>query len=209
MAEDDAAARVRADDLPSSSELVRGWLDSAHWTPEGEQLGAVADGFDEVGPQEEEFDEDGIIQEIAEYTRLMVGSSAYRVLLACVRAEASLAQDDTMNNIRETMTSALSPIWRRISRQRPPDVCMATFAVNWEPLTFLVEQGYTESPEDAISNAVTVTGSSVDAQATTVAQYLAQTWPGIGLDVLSKLQDLLKSHASVQGAPKLYAFFFP
>ncbi|KLU82357.1 hypothetical protein MAPG_01429 [Magnaporthiopsis poae ATCC 64411] len=199
MAENDATARVRADDLPSSSDLVRGWLDDAHGIPDGEQFGVVVDGLDEVDQQEEEFDEDGIIQEIAEYTRLMVGSHAYRFLLANVRAEASLAQDGTMNKIRDTMTSALSPIWRRISRQRPPDVCMATFVVNWEPFTFLEEQGYAEPPEDAISNAVTVTGSSVDAQATTVAQYLAQTWPGIGLDVLSKIQDLLKGHSSVQG----------
>lgn len=206
MAEDDAATGARADNLPSSSDLVRGWLDGAHGTPDGEQLGAAADGCDEVDPQEEEFDEDGIIQEIAEYTRLMVGSDAYRFLLANVRAEASLAQDDTMNKIRETMTSALSPIWRSIRRQRPPDVCKATFAVNWEPFTFLGEQGYTEPPEDAISSAVTVTGSSVDAQATTVAHYLAQTWPDVGLDVLGKIQGLLRGHASVQGASGLDAF---
>ncbi|KAL8382179.1 hypothetical protein RB595_006117 [Gaeumannomyces hyphopodioides] len=189
-------ARPGADSLPSSLDLVRGWLDGAHGTPDSEQPGSPAGDLEEADPHGD-FDEDGIIQEVAEYTRLMIGSDAYRSFLASARAEASLGQDDTMNEIRETMNLALSPVFRSISRRRPPEICEAAFTVNWEPFTFLAEQGYAEPPGDAISSAITVTGSSVDAQATTVAQYLAQTWPSIGLDVLAKIQDLVRGHAAV------------
>ncbi|KAL8314645.1 hypothetical protein RB597_007099 [Gaeumannomyces tritici] len=197
MQEDDVV-RPRADDMPSSLDLVRGWLDGAHGAPDSGQPGPPVDDLDNVDPHED-FDEDGIIQEVAEYTRLVIGSDAYRSFLASVRAEASLDQGDTMNEIRESITCAFPPFWRSMSRHRPPEACEAALAVNWDPFTFLKEQGYAEPPEDALSSAITVTGSSVDAQATTVAQYLAQTWPCVGLDVLAKIQDLVRGHAAVQG----------
>ncbi|KAL8347836.1 hypothetical protein RB601_002860 [Gaeumannomyces tritici] len=196
--EEDDVVRPRADDMPSSLDLVRGWLDGAHGAPDSGQPGPPVDDLDNVDLHED-FDEDGIIQEVAEYTRLVIGSDAYRSFLASVRAEASLDQGDTMNEIRESITCAFPPFWRSMSRHRPPEACEAALAVNWDPFTFLKEQGYAEPPEDALSSAITVTGSSVDAQATTVAQYLAQTWPCVGLDVLAKIQDLVRGHAAVQG----------
>jgi hypothetical protein len=46
------------------------------------------------------------------------------------------------------------------------------------------KQRYTESPEVALERAITLTGSVNNAQAVTTREYLSQTWPATGIQVM-------------------------
>ena len=46
------------------------------------------------------------------------------------------------------------------------------------------DQGYAETVDHAIKDAITITGSLEDAQALTTEQYLMQTWPYSGADII-------------------------
>lgn len=66
-----------------------------------------------------------------------------------------------------------------------------SFEMEWDLPSFIEEQRYTEKrPEDAISRAITLTGSSQDCQATTTGQYLSQNWPLTGSHMMELIQRL-------------------
>lgn len=70
--------------------------------------------------------------------------------------------------------------------------------VSWDPVAFLREEEYIEKPEDAIERAITLTGSTVSAQALTCGGYLRQTWPSTRDQILDLIKSLVagKSRAS-------------
>ncbi|KAJ5548251.1 hypothetical protein N7513_005485 [Penicillium frequentans] len=65
------------------------------------------------------------------------------------------------------------------------------FRMDWDPITFLQEQQYSESPEIAIGQAIVLTGSTVMAQAVTCYEYLHKTWPCSGVKILKLIQELV------------------
>ncbi|KAJ5525503.1 hypothetical protein N7494_012153 [Penicillium frequentans] len=64
--------------------------------------------------------------------------------------------------------------------------------MDWDPVTFLQEQQYLESPEIAIGQAIVLTGSAVMVQALTCSEYLQQTWPSSGMKILELIQELIR-----------------
>jgi hypothetical protein len=64
----------------------------------------------------------------------------------------------------------------------------AHYVISWKPLKFLREQSYQKGRKQAIGEIITVTGSAIDAQAMTCAQYMNQTWPLSGVETLGALQ---------------------
>jgi hypothetical protein len=127
------------------------------------------------------------------YRDLISTSSTYEWLLARLHREVALSrqQPDLMEVIREAITSKLqSP--GKISRYRSSEALRFTFEVEWDPVAFVKEQRYEEEPGDAIGRAITITGSAVDAQATTCAEYLRQTWPVVGKHTLQLVKNVVR-----------------
>lgn len=103
-----------------------------------------------------------------------------------------------MGEIRNAILDAL-PSSPKISRRKPAETFNVSFMVSWDPVAFLREEEYTEKPEDAIERAITLTGSTVSAQALTCGGYLRQTWPSTGEHILDLIKSLVSGKSRASG----------
>ncbi|KAF5642374.1 hypothetical protein F52700_3170 [Fusarium sp. NRRL 52700] len=112
------------------------------------------------------------------YEETTLNTVAFKWLLDRLQKELLLTpmEPETMQTIGETIVSAL-PLARRISRKAQPRTYRATFELEWDVFDFFRTQGYDGPPQNIIEGVITLTGCCPDAQATTCAQYLLQTWP--------------------------------
>jgi hypothetical protein len=107
----------------------------------------------------------------------LINLPAYKWLLSSVQKVLYLTvPDGTPVGIREVILEYLPKVRWSDTPQRHS----LTFSAKWDPCSFLDEQEYPENPEVALERAFTISGSTTDAQAVTVAEYLRQTWPAMG-----------------------------
>jgi hypothetical protein len=132
--------------------------------------------------------------ESGSYRDFIMNSSAYSWLVATLQRETILirANPDLMKKIEEKILSAL-PSAHKVSMKARPQTYKVTFELEWDPLSFVKEQKYRESPEQALQNAITLTGGENDAQAVTASEYLFQTWPATGRHVMRLVTDVVRS----------------
>lgn len=71
----------------------------------------------------------------------------------------------------------------------------SSFNVDWKVKEFLIEQ-FRRVHEKPLGSVITLTGSALCAQATTVQQYLLRHWPETGARFLTCLESLLESGKS-------------
>lgn len=167
-------------------------------------------GSDIVGADEEPEEKKGRVngremrtRGLKSYRGLLADNPAFQSLLANVERECLLASQQpnamemTKRSILDFLSQQLSP-----SRYRSAEDCNMTFRIEWDPKVFIRYQKYSERPEDAIEKAITVTGSITDAQALTCRQYLCQTWPSTGLDILQLVKDIVRSEDDFQRSCK-------
>jgi len=95
---------------------------------------------------------------------------------------------DLMEDIRRKVLCALPSSDHKVSNK-------ATFELDWDPLSFVKEQQYTESPGKALERAITYTGSVNNAQAIATGEYLSQTWPATGKKVMRLVTDAIRNTA--------------
>lgn len=128
------------------------------------------------------------------YRDFIVRTPAYSWLIASLQREATLtrAAPDLMENIKEEVLGALSSP-HRVSRNALSQQYKATFELAWDPLSFVREQQYTETPEEALESAITLTGAANDAQAMTTREYLCQTWPATGKHLMQLVTDVVRN----------------
>ncbi|KAF4988794.1 hypothetical protein FDECE_14918 [Fusarium decemcellulare] len=133
------------------------------------------------------------ILHLRKYRELVSNSFGYEWLLRSLEREIMLerAPVDAMQNIRHQILDAI-PGSHRISRHRPPRVYTVVYYVGWDIVRFLAEQEYTETDDEALGKAITLTGSVRSAQAMSCQEYLAQTWPLTGPSLLQLIQDLVR-----------------
>lgn len=142
--------------------------------------------------ESEHGDEETNSTELPAYRNFIFETPAYEWLLASLRREFHLlAEPNLMRAIRQEIIRVL-PRSRKVSRMKSTEIYKVTFQVAWDPLTFIKEQGYKEEPDEAISLAITLTGSVKDAQALTCAQYLCQTWPISGNHIILLVQEVIR-----------------
>lgn len=145
---------------------------------------------DDIVPiiQEEEDNLPGL----AIYRNIIYNSPTYTCLLDNIRRECMFApaEPDIIGKIRRSILSSL-PTSPRISRQKPAEIFDVSFRIPWDPRGFLIEQEYMESLEEAIEKVITLTGSTESVQALTCGDYMRQTWPSTGKDVLKLLKVLV------------------
>jgi hypothetical protein len=130
------------------------------------------------------------------YHDFIVESPAYTWLVASLQREAILtrATPDLMEGIREKILCA-SPSLQKVSRKTPSQEYRGTFELDWDPLSFVKEQQYTESPDEALERAITLTGSANNVQALTAGEYLSQTWAATGKYVMRLVTNVLRNTA--------------
>lgn len=143
-------------------------------------------------------DQEGSLESLdSEYLKLILASPAYQWLLAALRREVVLNLEDaaSMVAIRKAIAFPRPP---RISAKRSVEIFSLTFHIPWDPKQFVKDQNYQEKPEDAICDAITLTGTAKNAQALTTAQYLEQTWPTTGQQILQLIRAIVASEPHEQ-----------
>lgn len=130
------------------------------------------------------------------YRDFIVKTPAYSWLVTSVQREATLtrATPDIMEDIREKILRSW-PSFYKVSRRASSQEYKATFELDWDPLSFVKEQQYAESPDEALERAITLTGSVNNAQAMTTGEYLSQTWPATGKHVMRLVTDVVRNTA--------------
>ncbi|VUC36652.1 unnamed protein product [Clonostachys rosea] len=126
------------------------------------------------------------------YQEFIPSTEAFKWLLARVQKEFHLVPTgpNTIQSIGRKIMSSL-PSARKISKRASTQSCSARFELQWNAFQFFEKQEYSDRPDKVLEGIITVTGSSLDAQAATCAQYTHQTWPLTGETTLQLLKDVL------------------
>lgn len=153
-----------------------------------------------VGVSEDEIDQhEAVTQpELSLYKQTILDSPAYQWLVDSLFRESSFHWDDTQPRIlvevRQKIVDELPT--GVISRKREPNNHKVTFQLSWRALQDRLQ--YERSirnvgPRDALFTSIVFTGSSDhEIQATTVEQYLVQTWGTGGTQLLLVLHGLME-----------------
>lgn len=154
-------------------------------------------------------DEDDIApQEIAKYRNIITGSAQYSWLLADMRRLCILtpgSPEDLMEKVRDTVRTVL-PRNIPISRHDPMPGCQVTFEIPWDPRGFWEKEKFREKISRGLENAITITGSAEDAQATTAGEYLTQTWPVTAKHAMKLVRKLVNGLEIPSTASESYTF---
>ena len=142
------------------------------------------------------------LDSVDKYRGFVAKTSAYSWLLLNMGRDSAQAfqEPDLLKTIHDEIWRYL-PDLPRISIRRPPIAESLIFRLEWNPISFILEQGYSEDPGVAIQRAITLTGSPTDAQALSCLEYLNQTWPSSGKNVACLLHKLMRAEngEEVQG----------
>ncbi|KAL3451157.1 hypothetical protein BJX65DRAFT_235059 [Aspergillus insuetus] len=135
------------------------------------------------------------LPELPVYRELIISSPAYKWLLAGIRKILYLSPpQDKPAGIGQAILEYLPKSrWSDI-----PQRYSLIFTARWDLRSFLQGQEYPGDPQTALERAITITGSTIDAQATTAAQYLKQTWPSTGHYFLQIMQDFVRTKSDSQ-----------
>lgn len=101
------------------------------------------------------------------------------------------ARRQIRNVVIKTLRDVRSKNILSMSETQPIKPQRIALEIDWDPKSFVVEQQYDLTPEDAIANAITVTGSPKDCQALTTSQYLTQTWASTGDSMIRLIRCVL------------------
>jgi hypothetical protein len=170
--------------------MARWMLDSAE---DGATALAIPDLACPSDHSEPDSEHNAALPEIQAYRDIIQSAPSYAKLLVDLRREMTIqpSNPDVMAAMRNRVIAML-PQSRRISRRGPPETFCMTFNVDWDPLAFVRQQEYEQAAETAIRDAIVVTGGIVTAQATTCVEYLQQTWPSIGEQILDLIGKALR-----------------
>ncbi|KAK8131610.1 hypothetical protein PG984_008048 [Apiospora sp. TS-2023a] len=113
------------------------------------------------------------------------------------------ADPDIMTRINQEIMGTL-PRPLRVTRRASSETYKVSFYVEWDPHSFLDQQICQEEPGDTFANALTLTGSTDNAQAVSCAEYLCETWPLTGPVLL----ELMKITARDQSGSEHTAEFY-
>ncbi|KAF4497030.1 hypothetical protein FAGAP_6789 [Fusarium agapanthi] len=135
------------------------------------------------------------LSQMPKYRQFIQGSNAYRWLLAKIgqhrqlTCEKPISMDKIGASIREDLRSHISQ--RKISRSQAPVWFEMIYILGWDPMRLMRHAGISSDFAKALPNILCLTGSWNEAQATTVAEYMEQTWPQSGGDIITLLQEIL------------------
>lgn len=168
-----------------------------HLALEGLDIDSADDSDDGDDDGDDDDDDDSSLEAnlpgFEAYKSLVRSDPSYGKLISDIFRECIVMSTlpNTLEEISNTITRIL-PASPRISRKIPPERFTMRFQVDWDPVTFLHEQQYSESPDIAIGQAIALTGSTVTVQALRCSEYLQQTWPSSGVNILKLIQEKVR-----------------
>lgn len=126
------------------------------------------------------------------YRNVILTTPAYKWMVGVLERETGLTRPipNIMQEIRTSVVDAL-PVSTRVSRRTNSQQLRAVFYVNWDPIAFATEQQYEDIADRALCEAITITGSENNAQALTTEQYMCQTWPMGGKEILGLIMKVV------------------
>lgn len=155
--------------------------------------GVDPEGLDPHGGYEEAEFEEAPEDLFYSFRELLHDTEAYEWFLTRLQREFRLVstEPNAIQQIRNQIRSSL-PSADRISRKKDWQSCGAAFELDWDITEFFKTQRYSNRPDQVLRGVITLTGSCRDAQATTCSQYMRQTWPLTGEEMLQLVEKTLK-----------------
>lgn len=136
-----------------------------------------------------------VLFQLPDYKKFVQQSNAYQWLISRIRQHSRLAFGDPnlMFDIGASIRNQLrvEESLRRLSRRRPPTLVSMTINLDWNPIHFVQDQGLASPSSDVLGKVLCLSGSWDEAQATTVMEYIEQTWPITGEPIISLLHELI------------------
>ncbi|KAH7160482.1 hypothetical protein B0J13DRAFT_128129 [Dactylonectria estremocensis] len=130
------------------------------------------------------------------YKQFIESSQAYQWLLLRIKGYSQMDRSslslmlDIGLSIRNHLLSF--PPLRKVSRHKAPVSVEMSFSLDWDLNQFILDQEYPGAPEDIFDRIICLTGTSQQAQAMTVSEYMEQTWPAAN----GAIRLLMKKHLS-------------
>jgi len=194
--EEENEARPRpSDNMPVSDKI-------SQWLPYVEQSSKrIEEPRIQYEPEPEEHEDDHPVDELlpglAIYRQVIWTSSAYTWLRSMLRRQLLFTIPGDASNIMAGISKAVfsHEAFRQVTRKRAPPTCSIQYLVDWNPLTYLGDQGFDEEPGRAIETALTLTGLTTEAEALGCGDYLRRTWPQSGQEFLDMLRSVATSEA--------------
>jgi hypothetical protein len=93
-----------------------------------------------------------------------------------------------MEHIGNEITKGLKSVSRGHSYNT--GVCNAFFEILWDLPVFIMNE-FPDETALQLGSVITLTGSTIDAQALTCAEYMRQVWPTTGPETLKALQEVM------------------
>ncbi|RKL38933.1 hypothetical protein BFJ72_g7063 [Fusarium proliferatum] len=135
------------------------------------------------------------LSQMPQYRQFIQGSEAYRWLLTKISQQSRLSceepslMDKIGNTIREKLKECIPH--HKMSRKKASIGFEMAYSVTLDVIGIMNRSGISSSFDKALPNILCFTGKLEEAQATSVAEYMNQTWPQSGDATMSLLQDLL------------------
>lgn len=147
----------------------------------------------EPAPIDQQLDEIRGPPRYQEVRSFLLDGPAYQWLLENVRASALLTE--RKGTIVEAIAHKIDTTLSSMKTQKSWcfQIFQASFEMDWDLPSFLKGQENDTTLEIAVKHAITVTGSSSNAQALACINYMCQTWPSSGRDIVRVLQEALVS----------------
>jgi hypothetical protein len=141
--------------------------------------------------EENQYLEDTILPpRYQEVRSFLLNGPAYTWLLKNIQSSALLTH--TTGTTEESFSRPIADIMSSMRPKSPhAQTFQATFEMDWDLPGFLRHQRYDTTLEIAIESAIILTGSHVNAQALSCLEYMCQTWPSTGSEMLRALQNAL------------------
>lgn len=195
----------RAGHGPDKARLVSHWLETSETAnPPEPPTDLPSDEVDVDWSSDDDDDNDN--EDTAEsrarvriYGDFISNEEAYQRLRArlCRHFLTTPAEPDVMAEIGQRVGDQL-PRPQKVSRQASSMTYGAAFRVEWNPQSFLTQQGYEGDPGDAIANSPSFTGSTLEAQAVPCAQYLSEIWPLTGEVICQLIKEIVRDKHGVE-----------
>ncbi|TFB01273.1 hypothetical protein CCMA1212_006791 [Trichoderma ghanense] len=133
------------------------------------------------------------LQDFYHYREAITAGPALQWIVEELRRELSPSTSGlhTMEKISSDILKGLSKD-QKISKRHPSRLSKLTFDVACDILAYMEDQGYAMDADEVLPRAITLTGSSTNAQALTIKQYVCQTWPTIKCHLVEAIQAALR-----------------
>jgi hypothetical protein len=132
---------------------------------------------------------------LPEHKIFVKSSESYRWLLSRFwqHGRLSFEDRDTKSEIGSGFREKLRALesLRKMSTRRPLSKVHAIFLIQWHPANYLEDHGQDRPFPRTLDDILCVTGSWYEAQATTIADYMRQTWPVTGEAVIKLFEQLI------------------